>query len=244
MNIVKLKINKDTFNDSDTIYVRFSILQEIKDLGITTDLPQNVVDIKGTKGTSFVFMKDTDSLVNHFAKAGRLEYYTDSKLYDVKTYNREIPYKVNLDVKTETYINYQNDTVKGVDRVTKIDNEEYTYVKNAQKDNKIGTENQQYGMVYTDNPIEGIDYPDTSTNMTTKSSYNSEGWNKLNSDTYPEIKEEYLYSIISPPEVYSEVFIDRKGTSVLDRHTRLAESKTLDQLIKYNNGYYNTTKTN
>jgi hypothetical protein len=55
-------------------------------------------------------------------------------------------------------------------------------------------------------------------------------------------KEEYLFGIISPPEVQSDVFIDRGITTVMDKHLRMSEIKNLGQLSRYGNGFYNLTK--
>ena len=55
-------------------------------------------------------------------------------------------------------------------------------------------------------------------------------------------KEEYLFGIISQPEVRSDVFIDRTITSITDLHLRLSEIRNLDSLIRYGNGFYNITK--
>jgi hypothetical protein len=51
------------------------------------------------------------------------------------------------------------------------------------------------------------------------------------------IKEEYLFGIISPPEVENQVFIDRGVVSIMDMHLRLSEIKDLGQLSRYGNGF-------
>ena len=55
-------------------------------------------------------------------------------------------------------------------------------------------------------------------------------------------KEEYLFGIIFPPEVKSEVFIERGITSVMDKHLRLSEIKNLNELSRYGNGFYKLNK--
>jgi hypothetical protein len=55
-------------------------------------------------------------------------------------------------------------------------------------------------------------------------------------------KEEYLFGIISPPEVQSDVFIDRGATSVLDMHLRLSEIGNISELTRYGNGFYKLNK--
>ena len=49
-------------------------------------------------------------------------------------------------------------------------------------------------------------------------------------------------SISEPPKVEEEIFIERQETSVFERHLRMGEIKTLEQLEEYKNGYYNIFK--
>jgi hypothetical protein len=66
----------------------------------------------------------------------------------------------------------------------------------------------------------------------------TEGWNQTNTSLSALGKEEFLFGIISRPEVENDVFIDRGVTPVLDYHLRLSEIKNLGQLQQYGNGYY------
>ena len=140
----------------------------------------------------------------------------------------------------ESYLNYKNVTVNGVDRVTKIDGDEITYVTGTEKNAKIGTTGQTTGILYIDNPTDGLqsNNADINENMITKSQFQSEGWNGTNTSLDPEVREEYLFGIINTPEVQSDVFIDRGAVSVLDTHLRLSEIESLDHLVRYGNGYY------
>jgi hypothetical protein len=52
-------------------------------------------------------------------------------------------------------------------------------------------------------------------------------------------KEEYLFGIISPPEVQSDVFIDRGITTIFEKHLKLSEITNLDELARYGKGFYN-----
>lgn len=58
-------------------------------------------------------------------------------------------------------------------------------------------------------------------------------------DDYFSIKEEAKMGLVFPPKVNNELFIERMSVSVFERHSRLSEIKTLDDLINYRNGYYN-----
>ena len=69
-------------------------------------------------------------------------------------------------------------------------------------------------------------------------SYMSEGWNETNISLSAITREEYLFGITTPPEVQSDVYVDRGKTSVLDMHLRLSEIKDLGELSRYGNGFY------
>ena len=44
--------------------------------------------------------------------------------------------------------------------------------------------------------------------------------------------------ISEPPKIESEIFIDRQSSSVYEKHLRMDEITTLEQLEEYRNGYY------
>jgi hypothetical protein len=52
------------------------------------------------------------------------------------------------------------------------------------------------------------------------------------------IKDEAEMGISFPPKIESDIFIERQTTSVFERHLRMEEITTLDQLEEYKNGYY------
>jgi hypothetical protein len=52
-------------------------------------------------------------------------------------------------------------------------------------------------------------------------------------------KKEYLMGIIDTPNINNEVFIDRGNNNAWEKHLKLNEIKTLDQLITYGNGFFN-----
>lgn len=226
MEIIKRVISLRDFENGSKLYFKVNLLQTIDNLGLMTDI-----------------ISEYDlgyDLTQYIHKGGQIVGATDSKLYSVKTYNTLVPYEPNFDVKREQYQTFDGVTVNGVDRVTKIDDDEITYTINAKKNNFIGTSGQTIGILYTDNPIDSIILPKELSNQftTTKVQYMSEGWNKTNMSLTPQIQEEYLLGIINAPEVENDVFIDRGAISVLDKHLRLSEIETLDHLSRYGNGFY------
>jgi hypothetical protein len=109
----------------------------------------------------------------------------------------------------------------------------------------MGTTNQIYGLQYVDytGKTRSVKINDTSIRIPlTNFRYIGEGQNETNVSLSALTKEEYLFGIISPPEVKNDVFIDRGVTSVMDIHLRLSEIKNLGQLSRYGNGFYNLTK--
>lgn len=165
---------------------------------------------------------------------------TDSKIDDVRTYKRDVPYIAGFNINEQTYLNFQGNTINGVDRITTI-GEPTVYVFDTQDDLTIGGPNQSTGLQYKDfststvNSLlfqEGVDLP------TTTFRFISEGWNQTNTSVSALVKEDFLLGIISRPEVENDVFIDRGVVPVLDYHLRLSEIRNLGQLQQYGNGYY------
>lgn len=169
---------------------------------------------------------------------------TDSKLEDVRTYSTENPFQIGFNTGTNTYTNYENNTIVGVDRVKTL-SEPIIYVFDTPNNSDLGTPTQINGLQYLDYTgstrnvnIDGI----MDTIPLTVVKYKGEGWNETNTSLSGLTKEEYLFGIISRPEVESDVFIDRGTISVMDYHLKLSEIKNLGQLTRYGNGFYKINK--
>ena len=166
--------------------------------------------------------------------------YTDSKLEDVRSYKASDPYRIGFDVESGNYHNYSGVLVHGVSRI-KTMSEPRIYVFDTVNDADLGTPNQTYGLQYLEytgqtrtvfNELVKSNIPITQFN------YIGEGWNNTNTSLSGITKEEYLFGIIFPPEVQSDVFIDRGITPVTDKHLRMSEITNLGELQNYGNGYY------
>jgi hypothetical protein len=169
---------------------------------------------------------------------------TDSKIEDLRSYNQLARYRIGFDMEKETYVNYENIIVNGVSRVIS-NSDPKVYVFDTINDLNMGTTNQIYGLQYMDYSANTINSTVNGINTITQLSnfrYIGEGQNETNVSLSALTKEEYLFGIISPPEVKNDVFIDRGVTSVMDIHLRLSEIKNLGQLSRYGNGFYNLTK--
>lgn len=256
MELIKKKI---LFSElaNGSVNFKVNINQTYDVLGLMSDMVFGEYTIE-TNSTSFPVDGDEQiqstslafgsyqfsELSEFFKQGGKIEALTDSKSYMVKSYSAQEPYKLNFDIDKETYQDYNGTTINGVNRVTNIDGDELTYAIKGNNDQDIGTDDQNGGLLFTDNPIDGFESNNAVVNelMTTKVRYLGNGWNDANSSLTPQIQEEYLIGIISPPEVNNEIFIERGATNVLERHLRLSEIETLDHLERYGNGYYNINR--
>jgi hypothetical protein len=271
MEVVKRKIllensidrnyNSPTYGSitATSFYINVMLTQNIDDMGQFTDVAfiptVNPVDYTVlslnllSSGFTFPFMSGIFPKMLEIDQSYTLrltgktvsDYYdytnksltaeTESRAGEVRSYSSLEPFKLNFDVNDYTYINFTGGTVNGVDRVTRMGTA-FTYVFGADKnDPNIGTNTQKNGLRY-------IDFGNTGTNVY----YTGEGWNQTNTSLSALTKEEYLFGIISKPEVKSDVFIDRGITTVFEKHLKLSEITNLEELNRYGNGYYNLTK--
>lgn len=189
-------------------------------------VPQQITDFG--PDTRYVGAKPSD----FYKVGGIVTAYTESRIEDVRAYSNNDQYKLNFDVETETYTNFSGASVNGVSRVTSL-GDPMTYVFMADKnDPNIGQVNQKNGLVFNDFDVDEL----------TTVSFRSQGWNQTNTSLSAITKEEYLFGIISKPEVKSDVFIDRGITTIFEKHLKLSEIRTLDELQRYGGGYFNVTK--
>ena len=224
-----------------------------------------LIDKLSASGITFPFMSgitpsamtgltETDEVTLRFTGKTYIDYFfytnnkvtgaTDSKIVNVKSYSMALPYRIGFDIGKSTYINYSGGTILGVDRVHLL-GEPNIYVFDTANDINLGTSNQVSGLLYKD-------YTGTTRNISiegksvtiplTTVEYIGEGFNETNVSLSALTKEEYLFGIISKPEVQSDVFIDRGATTVMEMHLKLSEIKNLSQLDRYGNGFYNLTK--
>lgn len=202
----------------------------------------NRLNSNSTEDVTLRFIGDTGSTYYNYGN-NIITGATDSKLEDVRSYKITDPYRVGFDVAKEVYTNYAGVSVSGVNRIYSMA-EPKKYVFDAITGTTLAQNNQPYGLQYSD-------YTGTSRSMVisgdtnplplTTFRYISEGWNETNVSLSALTKEEFLFGIISRPELQNDVFIDRGATSVIDTHLRLSEIKNLGQLKNYGNGFYNIT---
>jgi len=171
--------------------------------------------------------------------------FTNDKLDLVRSYDAADLYNPAIINDAENYFNYFGNFISGVTKVVD-DTNPIIYAVDAESEPLffplIGTDAQTTGIRYKTYSDETYSLVDFNNNVTVKPKtefrFVSEGWNNTNVDLRAYIRREYLMGIVSPPEVQSDVFIDRGATTVLEDHLILGEIRGLDALQDYRNGYF------
>jgi hypothetical protein len=164
---------------------------------------------------------------DYYSYGSKVKTITNSKLDNYITYDPNNPYQTNFDIKKESYINYLGISIDGRSRITTQSNTNTVYTVDANMDGLIGTTGQTTGLLYNDNIYSG-----------TNVSFIGEGWNQLNTNIKPIYREPENFGLIWPTEIYSDVFINRSKYNVTERHLRLSEFNTTEDIKNYYNGYY------
>lgn len=248
MEYLKRKILLENFVDRDynspkygtvtasTFYLNVFLTQTYDDIGIFKD----VVFIQNQNiNPSSLFEYDirhSGKTLNtyYYYNLNPINYFSDNRNEELKTYKKDTPFIRNFDMNTEVYRNFLGKTISGVTRVTNI-SDKLVYVFDADKtDPYIGTSAQTEGLVYVDT------LRDTISGSTIY--FRPQGINPTNSSLSGLTKEEYLLGIISSPEVQNDVFIDRGNVSVFERHFKLSEVSNIGDLVRYNNNFFKVTR--
>lgn len=173
---------------------------------------------------------------------------TTTRLNELRSYNNALKYIAGFNVDEGVYLNYENNPVNGVSQVVTYNvSGETTYVFDTEDDTNIGTTAQTTGFLFTETPTQ-VQSSRTGGEFqlrnfkTANLMYKAEGWNSTNTSLSAITKEEYLMGILYPPEVFSDVFIDRGATTVMDKHLKLSELDGVEHLERYGNGYFNIVK--
>ena len=155
--------------------------------------------------------------------------YTDDRLSEVRTYNKLQPYIVG--VNGVTYAEYPPNKIN---------------VKRVKLNGSMVSTPYCSRVDYVLNDITYITKIKLSpgdeyvfNNTQTTYFFNSSG---LTQQEINVIKEEVEMSISERPKIESEIFIDRQTSSVYERHMRMEEITSLEQLEGYRNGFYSIIK--
>jgi hypothetical protein len=218
----------------DAFYIKVMLVQNIDDMGIfnnfdNTEFPLTGgtlydLSVSGETGIRYV----NDVVTDYLTPTKKLSGTTEERLEDVRNYDEDNIYRPNFDIRRENYTNYTGASVNGRTRVT-VDSDPIEYVIDANDDGNIGTLNQN----------DGFYFKTFSGTNRTEIYYNRQGWNETNVGHSGLTKEEYLFGITSEPQVFSDIFIDRGITSPKETHLKLSEIRTIDELTRYGNGFFN-----
>lgn len=210
---------------------------------MTGGTPSSMTGITGT--TKYTLRLPTETEIDYY-DFGNLHVSgaTDSKIEDLRSYNGSVPFQIGFDMEQNTYIDYLGNTISGHSRVY-MSGEPTTYVFDTENNPNMGTPLQSTGLLYHDytGRTRNVIINGSSINIPyTDFDFVGQGWNQTNISLSALTKQEYLFGIISPPEVQSDVFIDRGITTVMDRHLKMSEITNLGQLVRYGNGFYKLRK--
>lgn len=186
------------------------------------------------------------TISNYYISGGPVTGLTEDRLDVVTSYDNEEPYKVDFDISKSSDIDYRGVDYDNTIRVK--DNKDLNPIKYL-------IDGEKTEPLDLNDPVvsKGVFYVTTTAQTRTVNSqeygvsdipfthiyYNSEGFNETNVELLATTKEDYLFGITSTPTVFSDVFIDRGRTTVIQSHMQLSEIKNMSDLINYGNGFYN-----
>lgn len=220
--------------DVQNIYLKIFIPQKYDDMGIFTDhdyepnenavlgVPDPCVRLTGLTKESYY--------VDGIPFTG----LTDSKSNLVESYSLSNPFIVGL--------NRSSDLDNCFTGVIEDDIEKTIYVVNGEVD-----ASRNYvpdtGVIYTTykNITRTITLSTGGSQIIplTEFTTNGSGKNESNTSLSAITKEEKYFGVVFPEQIVNDVFIDRGNTTVFERHLRFSEIDSVDQLERYNNGFFN-----
>jgi len=180
-----------------------------------------------------------------FFSGGFVSGFTNDKLNVVRSYDAADLYNPAVINNNDNYDNYLGIFISGATKVVD-DTNPIIYAVDAESEDPffqlIGTDAQTTGIrykTYSDETYGLVSFDgQVESKPKTEFRFVGEGWNATNVDLMAYTRREYLMGIVSPPEVQSDVFIDRGATTVLEDHLILGEIRGLDALQDYRNGYF------
>ena len=163
-----------------------------------------------TTGYTITFTGDTK--INQFRRYGKND--LDSDLYNP-----------NWNTGFTQIITDSNGTVRAI-------------TKEREKINGLNRQNlYDYNISVSGNTGATISYSDINDTQS-EISYQSYGLTNENAIEAQRVKLDYLIGVINKPKINIDVFIDRGSNSSFDRHIKLGDIKSLDDLENYGNGYF------
>lgn len=160
--------------------------------------------------------------------------YTESQLERVRSYNQNNPYIVGL--------NLDDLPSKGFTGVLEDKSNSILYVIGGKIDS-TGNYIENTGVIYETFDETRLVQDARTGNFVeipvTVFKYLNKGYRDYNINVYANIKEEKYLGVVFPPQVDNDVFIDRGTVNVMERHLKLSEIDSVEQLERYGQGFFN-----
>jgi hypothetical protein len=163
--------------------------------------------------------------------------YTESELEFVQLYDQNNPYIVNLNVSDTPSLDFTG--------VLAITTDSVVYVIGGQLDNS-GNYVPNTGIIYetftynrlVQNPFTG-EYSEV---PYTTFKYYTKGFRDYNTVLMALIHEEKYLNVINEPTIDNDILFERGVVNVNERHLRMSEIDTVEQLMRYNQNFFNVKK--
>lgn len=160
--------------------------------------------------------------------------FTESQLERVEGYNQNNPYVVGLNVADLPSVEYTG--------VLEIKDDSILYVIGGEVDSSGGYVDGT-GIVYETFETTRI-VTDSMTQESKEISittfrYKNKGYREYNTNLYANIKEDKYLGVVFQPQVDNDILIDRGTVNVMERHLKMSEIDSVEQLEKYGQGFFN-----
>ena len=221
--------------------------------GTPTQYPENA-----TTSTEKLYLRNSNQQDSYYYSnmVNNVLGYTDDKIEDVTSLKLSNRYNTTRN-RSDDPKNYWSGFISVDSSTTQT---LLTYILNANNSDAViagvpvgGSYNQNTGIKYTTNKniFRTVSYGKcygcqdsefenkTKDIFSTSMKYKTEGWNKENIGLSAITKNEMFFGITSPPEVMSDVFIDRGVTSPMEHHLRLNDVSAAEEFSRYGNNFYN-----
>lgn len=163
--------------------------------------------------------------------------YTDSHLDKVRSYNENKPFIINF--------NMNDEPSKGFTGILAINDDSIQYVIGGEVNN-VGQYVANTGIIMeTFSSLRLVVDPRTGQSKEiplTTFRFFTKGLRNYNTSLSALIHEEKYFGIVEKPYVNSDVLVDRGQINVFERHLRLSEIDSVEQLTKYGQEFFKVVK--
>jgi hypothetical protein len=245
MELVSKKILLETFisrNESsygvmtaETIDVNVFLTQKFDDMGYFTDTPfvpnDTILSVPPPEFNGMVRL--TGITVDMFYNTPNTITGTtdDSNLYKVKSYKVDIN---NQPIYTP-FLNMSDDITLTFDGTIAVNSNEVDYVVGGDPNNIPNT-----GVHFNTQLNDYVEFENNGDiKRFRKTNFNviSSGRTEFNTTLSANTKHEEFLGIVFKQEIKNDVFIDRGGEDVFEKHMVMAEIKSVNDIDEYRNGY-------